>query len=306
MNKWKNAIGKTIKMAVLMILTAAGVMYIGKNADANEVFSVKYNLTGLTVSPKETTVDEGSSMSMVFTEKKGYTLPKSVKITMAGATLTDGYTYEDGVLNIDEVYGDTVITATGVKKQSSYKVSFDLYKAKANKKASKVKEGSSYSVKLTPDSGYSLKKSNVSVVVDGVTQVEGYSFDGTTLTIDSIKGRTVIEAVAVKKKKSQKDTTTSKSDGKSDKKSDKKSTTSTSSKKNTTKTNNPTKTYRSNSRSAQALSQTGAKPVNYNRSGYRAPKTGEAFDIRYIGAMAFIMLGLGICFVQKNKKRIDK
>ena len=52
MNKWKNAIDRTIKMAVLMILTAAGVMYIGRNADANEVFSVKYNLTGLTVSPK--------------------------------------------------------------------------------------------------------------------------------------------------------------------------------------------------------------------------------------------------------------
>ena len=53
-------------------------------------------------------------MSITLTPQDGYTLPDSVTVTMNGATLTDGYTYENGVLTIDEVYGNTVITAKAV------------------------------------------------------------------------------------------------------------------------------------------------------------------------------------------------
>ena len=292
MNKTK----KIIAFGILLSLIS--VIYMGKNVNAETFFSVKYNLTGVTVAPKETTIDEGSSMSMVFTAKKGYNLPKNVKITMNGATLSDGYTYENGVLNIDEVYGDTVITVAGTVKKSSYKVSFDLYKATASKEAGNVKEGSSYSVKLTPAKGYSLKKSNVSVVVDGITQVDGYTFFDDTLTIDKIKGRTVIEAVAVKKKKSQKETTDSSSDSKTDnnKNSDSNKSGSTTSGNSNTKSQGT-----STSKSVNALKKSGKTPVNYNESSYRAPKTGESFDIRCLGAIALIFIGAGFAVLRKKK-----
>lgn len=292
MNKTK----KIIAFGILLSLIS--VIYMGKNVNAETFFSVKYNLTGVTVAPKETSIDEGSSMSMVFTAKKGYNLPKNVKITMNGATLSDGYTYENGVLNIDEVYGDTVITVAGTVKKSSYKVSFDLYKATASKEAGNVKEGSSYSVKLTPAKGYSLKKSNVSVVVDGITQVDGYTFVDDTLTIDKIKGRTVIEAVAVKKKKSQKETTDSSSDSKTDnnKNSDSNKSGSTTSGNSNTKSQGT-----STSKSVNALKKSGKTPVNYNESSYRAPKTGESFDIRCLGAIALIFIGAGFAVLRKKK-----
>ena len=292
MNKTK----KIIAFGILLSLIS--VIYMGKNVNAETFFSVKYNLTGVTVAPKETSIDEGSSMSMVFTAKKGYNLPKNVKITMNGATLSDGYTYENGVLNIDEVYGDTVITVAGTVKKSSYKVSFDLYKATASKEAGNVKEGSSYSVKLTPAKGYSLKKSNVSVVVDGITQVDGYTFFDDTLTIDKIKGRPVIEAVAVKKKKSQKETTDSSSDSKTDnnKNSDSNKSGSTTSGNSNTKSQGT-----STSKSVNALKKSGKTPVNYNESSYRAPKTGESFDIRCLGAIALIFIGAGFAVLRKKK-----
>ena len=292
MNKTK----KIIAFGILLSLIS--VIYMGKNVNAETFFSVKYNLTGVTVAPKETSIDEGSSMSMVFTAKKGYNLPKNVKITMNGATLSDGYTYENGVLNIDEVYGDTVITVAGTVKKSSYKVSFDLYKATASKEAGNVKEGSSYSVKLTPAKGYSLKKSNVSVVVDGITQVDGYTFFDDTLTIDKIKGRTVKEAVAVKKKKSQKETTDSSSDSKTDnnKNSDSNKSGSTTSGNSNTKSQGT-----STSKSVNALKKSGKTPVNYNESSYRAPKTGESFDIRCLGAIALIFIGAGFAVLRKKK-----
>lgn len=291
-----------------ILLSMISMIYKGQGVKAEKFFSVKYNLTGVTVSPKETSIDEGSSMSMVFKAKKGYNLPQTVKVSMNGATLSNGYTYENGVLNIDEVYGDTVITAVGSVKKSSYKVSFDLYKVSASRGAGNVKEGSSYSVKLTPAAGYSLKKSNVSVVVDGVTQVDGYTYADETLTIDKIKGRTLIEAMAVKKSKSQKETTDSSSASKTDNKKSSKG----SNKKNDVKQSNAgtsgSNSYKSGSgvstsKSVQDLKKSGKTPVNYNQGSYRAPKTGEDFDIRYLGAVGLILVGAGVVILNIRKKQ---
>ena len=106
---------KLIKKVMVLVVVMALCMYGAgfASADENDTYSVTYNLTGLTASSQETTVNQGSSMSITLTPQDGYTLPDSVTVTMNGATLTDGYTYENGVLTIDEVYGNTVITAKG-------------------------------------------------------------------------------------------------------------------------------------------------------------------------------------------------
>lgn len=119
-------------------------------------------------------------MSITLTPQDGYTLPDSVTVTMNGATLTDGYTYENGVLTIDEVYGNTVITAKGKggsSGESTYKVSYDFYGVTASKGESNVKAGTSFSVKLTANDGYKLKSSKVSVAVDGKKVSGGYSYE---------------------------------------------------------------------------------------------------------------------------------
>ena len=142
---------KLIKKVMVLVVVMALCMYGAgfASADENDTYSVTYNLTGLTASSQETTVNQGSSMSITLTPQDGYTLPDSVTVTMNGATLTDGYTYENGVLTIDEVYGNTVITAKGKggsSGESTYKVSYDFYGVTASKGESNVKAGTSFSV----------------------------------------------------------------------------------------------------------------------------------------------------------------
>lgn len=210
---------KLIKKVMVFVVVMALCMYGAgfASADENDTYSVTYNLTGLTASSQETTVNQGSSMSITLTPQDGYTLPDSVTVTMNGATLTDGYTYENGVLTIDEVYGNTVITAKGKggsSGESTYKVSYDFYGVTASKGESNVKAGTSFSVKLTANDGYKLKSSKVSVAVDGKKVSGGYSYDSGVLTIDSVSGDTTIIAIADKSgssdSKSKKKKTTAK------------------------------------------------------------------------------------------------
>lgn len=210
---------KLIKKVMVLVVVMALCMYGAgfASADENDTYSVTYNLTGLTASSQETTVNQGSSMSITLTPQDGYTLPDSVTVTMNGATLTDGYTYENGVLTIDEVYGNTVITAKGKggsSGESTYKVSYDFYGVTASKGESNVKAGTSFSVKLTANDGYKLKSSKVSVAVDGKKVSGGYSYDSGVLTIDSVSGDTTIIAIADKSgssdSKSKKKKTTAK------------------------------------------------------------------------------------------------
>lgn len=287
---------KLIKRVMVFGVAMALCMYGAgfASADENDTYSVTYNLTGLTASSQETTVNQGSSMSITLTPRDGYTLPDSVTVTMNGATLTDGYTYENGVLTIDEVYGNTVITAKGKggsSESSTYKVSYDFYGVTASKGESNVKAGSSFSVKLTANNGYKLKSSKVSVAVDGKKVSGGYSYDGGVLTIDSISGDTTIIAIADKS-------------GSSDSNSKKKKTTTqktTNKKKSTGSTKSTSGTKSSGSKSAQALKRSGKSPVNYQSGSYKAPKTGQDFDTRYAGAAGILFIGVGLVLLKRRK-----
>lgn len=291
---------KLIKKVMVFVVVMALCMYGAgfASADENDTYSVTYNLTGLTASSQETTVNQGSSMSITLTPQDGYTLPDSVTVTMNGATLTDGYTYENGVLTIDEVYGNTVITAKGKggsSGESTYKVSYDFYGVTASKGESNVKAGTSFSVKLTANDGYKLKSSKVSVAVDGKKVSGGYSYDSGVLTIDSVSGDTTIIAIADKS-------------GSSDSKSKKKKTTA---KKTTNKkksTGNKSKsgsgtsgTKSGSSKSVQALKRSGKAPVNYHTGSYKAPKTGQDFDTRYAGAAGIVSIGVGLVLLKRRK-----
>ena len=273
---------KLIKKVMVFVVVMALCMYGAgfASADENDTYSVTYNLTGLTASSQETTVNQGSSMSITLTPQDGYTLPDSVTVTMNGATLTDGYTYENGVLTIDEVYGNTVITAKGKggsSGESTYKVSYDFYGVTASKGESNVKAGTSFSVKLTANDGYKLKSSKVSVAVDGKKVSGGYSYDSGVLTIDSVSGDTTIIAIADKSNK--KNSTGNKS----------KSGSGTSG------------TKSGSSKSVQALKRSGKAPVNYHTGSYKAPKTGQDFDTRYAGAAGIVFIGVGLVLLKRRK-----
>lgn len=271
---------KYFVVGMLFALLAAILPSSMTSADEGDIYTVSYNLTGVVVSPAVTEATEGSSLTMEFAPDEGYSLPDSITVEAGGFEMTDGYTYDDGILTINEVYGNIIITATGItetEESDSYSISYDLYKVKASKQDGNVKAGTSYSVKLKANSGFKLNPANVAVSVDGEYIYNGYSYDDGILVIDSVNGDVVIEAIAIPTSSSDKKT--------NDKK---------------TNTNNNNNSSGSSSKSGQALSKTGGSAVNYNTGSYRAPRTGDGMDIRYYGALALIFIGAG-CFVTGRK-----
>ena len=195
---------KILAWILVSVILISGMTYTGVSAEAAETFSITYNLTGVTVSSEDTEIEQNGSLDVIFTPESGYSLPDEIEVSIGGAVLSDGYTYANGELIVDEVYGDITITVTGVAASSTCNIEYDLYQVSASKQDSTVEAGTSYSVKLEADSGYKLKEKNVSVVVDGAILTDGYSYDDGVLTIDEISGDTIIEAIAVKKSSASK------------------------------------------------------------------------------------------------------
>lgn len=74
--------------------------------------SISYNLTNVTSSDTTTTVVEGEVFNVELTAKSGYTMG-DVTVTMGGTDITaTAYNASTGMITINEVTGDIVITAT--------------------------------------------------------------------------------------------------------------------------------------------------------------------------------------------------
>lgn len=301
-------VSKYFAGAAVLSMLFAFVPALSAKADEGDLYTVTYNLTGVTVSPGDTQVTEGEGMDMTFSPQSGYVLPTlednpdNISVTMSGVEVSD-YMYDDGNLIINDVYGDVVITVNGVSENGDpadtpepsdddsevYSIVYDLYEVKASKQDGNVKAGTKYSVKLKANSGFKLNSSNVSVQVNNEYVYSGYSYNEGVLEIDSVDGDIIIEAIAVPKSSSKKtdDGKTSSNNGSSGKK---------------TSGNQSSKTGGS-SKSAQALSRTGASAKDYNTSSYTAPRTGDdGIDIRYFGAFALIFTGAGFAVAGRKLK----
>lgn len=299
-----NKIRKYQFAGIIMALCMAFVPKTFTSADEGDAYKVTYNLTGVTVSPQETEAAEGTSMDMTFTANPGYTLPEELPegaIQIGGTYLSESdYTYMDGDLTINEVFGDVVITVAGISDGSStedpgsssfggpYSIVYDLYEVTASKQDGNVKEGTRYSVKLKANKGFKLNPSNVAVQVNNEYVYSGYSYNEGVLEIDSVTGDIIIEAIAIPKASSKKQNNNKNNN--------------TSSNKKPSGSKTSTSSSGSSSKSSQALANSGKSASNYSTSSYRAPRTGDGMDIRYYGAFGLIFLGAGCLLAGKKFK----
>lgn len=102
-------------------------------ADEAPVHDVTTTLTNL-YADAPASVDGGSSLTVTLSAQKGYLLPETVTVTMGGVALDAdvGYQYSAGVITIDDVTGDILITADGILAhivllRSEEGASFELY-----------------------------------------------------------------------------------------------------------------------------------------------------------------------------------
>lgn len=76
-------------------------------------YSVTKTVTNATISNSATSVEKGTAYTATITANSGYTL-EAVKVTMGGTDVTASV-YSNGVINIPQVTGNVVITASAAK-----------------------------------------------------------------------------------------------------------------------------------------------------------------------------------------------
>ena len=268
------------------------MQYLIKNSDEN--ISI--------VEGGAATAVQGEQYYVSFAADDGYTLPEDVTVQVKfndeSLEMTD-YIYEDGNLTIGDVYGDITIKAEGQiidsgsnsgsssgSSSQKYSIWYDTEHVKVSKQPGVVTAGTAYSVKITPKKGYKLSGSDVEVMCNDEYIYDGYDFSNNILTIYSVDGDIIIEALARKASASKNNSSNASSDD---------------NKKNPTVSSD--KTSNTSSKSQQALNVSGKKPSNYTGSSYVAPKTGdEGIDIRFAGAFALVFAGISLLvFGRKNK-----
>ena len=292
-----------------MALAGACAVAPVKNVCATEVgsevekYNVKFDLKNISIAEGgEATAVQGEQYYVSFAADDGYTLPEDVtvqvKVNDENLEMTNDYIYEDGALTLGDVYGDITIKAEGQiidsgnsgsssgSSSQKYSIWYDTEHVKVSKQPGVVTAGTAYSVKITPKKGYKLSGSDVEVMCNDEYIYDGYDFSNNILTIYSVDGDIIIEALARKASASKNNSSNASSDD---------------NKKNPTVSSD--KTSNTSSKSQQALNVSGKKPSNYTGSSYVAPKTGdEGIDIRFAGAFALVFAGISLLvFGRKNK-----
>lgn len=153
--------------------------------------AVTENLTNCSGNASHKNVADGGTYALRISVDSGYTM-KSVIVTHEGTDVTSSV-YKDGVIIINKVSGDVVVTAIAEKPTVAYTVTNNLTNVTNSNKATSVGSGSAYTATLTATSGYTI--SSVKITMGGTDVSSSYS--NGTINISSVTGNIVITATAV-------------------------------------------------------------------------------------------------------------
>lgn len=158
-------------------------------------YTITNNLTNVTNSNSITTIEEGSSYSATLSPSGGYEI-STVTVTMGGIDVTSSV-YSNGSVNITNVTGNIVITATATESSTevtSYTITKNLTNVTINNSLSSINEGASYSATLTANSGYTLGTVTVTM---GDNDITASAYSNGNINISSVTGNIVITASGV-------------------------------------------------------------------------------------------------------------
>lgn len=156
--------------------------------------TITNNLTNVTTSNTKTVTTFGTSYSATLSCASTYTMG-SVTVTMGGEDITAS-AYSNKQINIANVTGDIVITASATKTHAS--VTRNLTNVTSSNTASSVAIGSSYTTTLTANTGYTL--GIPTIMMGGVAQPTANVYDSSTgvITIANVTGDILITMSATK------------------------------------------------------------------------------------------------------------
>lgn len=152
--------------------------------------TITKNMTNCSISGGNT-VANGADYNATITPNSGYEL-QSVVVQMGGVDITSS-SYSDGVINIQDVSGDIVITAIASSNAAS--VTYNLTNVTSSNSAMSAAIGQSYTTTLSVESGLGM---SVTVAMGGTDITSSaYNSSNNTVTIQSVSGNIVITASAV-------------------------------------------------------------------------------------------------------------
>lgn len=167
------------------------VYKISGSSEEPTYYTVTRNLTNVTISNSTSSAVGGSSYTANLSALSGYTL-SSVVVTMNGVDVTSS-SYSNGVINIDNVVGNIVITAIATQNQqepTTYSIVKNLENCSISNNATTIVQGSNYSATITPNDGYNLDVVTCTMGGSSVSVVDG------VISIPSVTGNIVINATA--------------------------------------------------------------------------------------------------------------
>ena len=167
----------------------------GGGTEKPATYTITNNLTNVTNSNSVATIEEGSSYSATLSSSSGYEI-STVTVTMGGIDVTSSV-YSNGNINITNVTGNIIITATAIESSTevtSYTITKNLTNVTINNSLSSINEGSSYSATLTANSGYTL--GTVTVTMGG-NDITSSAYSNGSINISNVTGNIVITASGV-------------------------------------------------------------------------------------------------------------
>lgn len=164
------------------------------NYEPLKQYSITKALTGCVGSQNVNAITEGESYTEVFTTSGKWTLEgATVQITMGGVDISSKY--DNGVLSIEEVTGDIVISIEAQSTAKTFNITKTLTGCNGSNNAVKVLEGDPYIETFTAITDYTLEGATVQITMGGLDISSKYSSN--TLTIEEVTGDIVISIEAV-------------------------------------------------------------------------------------------------------------
>lgn len=157
------------------------------------VHTITNNLTNVSTSNNSSGIIDEYSYSATLTADTGYIL-SNVTVVMDGVDITAN-AYSTGIVTIEKVTGNVVITAVAVEESSTtiYTISNNLTNVTNSSSVSSVVENNEYTAILSPESGYVL--SDVIITMGGVDITSNVYSNG-VINIPEVTGNVIITAAA--------------------------------------------------------------------------------------------------------------
>ena len=159
--------------------------------------SITKQLTNATSNNSLPSVPGGSYYTVRIAAEAGFML-QNVSVVMGGRDVTaEVYSPATGIITVEAVTGDILITATAVEGEGGYKVTNILTNVTNDNAATAITPGEPYECTLTPMAGYALKYAIITM--GGVEQIN-FAYDRSPMyqgwQTAMVTGNIVITAIA--------------------------------------------------------------------------------------------------------------